>query len=201
MHLYTQDASPNGQRVNVFMKEKGIEIPSTQIDLRAGENLSDEHRTKNPFGRVPVLQLDSGAFLSESQAICLYLEGLRPEPNLFGESAEEKAQIEMWNRRIELNVLMPVAQAFRNITGFFKDREKVVPEWGEVCVEIAQESVSLFNDHLGDNQYINGDRYTISDMTLAIVLGFAKNVGQDLLGGENIARWYAEVTARPSFAA
>ena len=199
MHLYTQDASPNGQRVNVFMKEKGIEIPSTQIDLRAGENLSDEYRTKNPFGRVPVLQLDSGGFLSESQAICLYLEGLHPEPNLFGESAEEKALIEMWNRRIELNVLMPVAQAFRNITGFFKDREKTVPEWGEVSAEVAQESVSLFNDHLADNQYINGDRYTISDMTLAIVLGFAKNVGQDLLGGENITRWHAEVTARPAF--
>jgi glutathione S-transferase len=201
MHLYTQSASPNGQRVEVFMKEKGVEIPNTQIDLRAAENLSDDYRSKNPFGRVPVLQLDSGAFLSESQAICLYLEGLHPEPNLFGGSAEEKALIEMWNRRVELNVLMPVAQGFRNMTGFFKDREKVVPEWGEVSAEIAQESVSLFNDHLADNQYINGDRYMIPDMTLAIVLGFAKNVGQDLLGGENIARWYAEVTARPAFAA
>lgn len=201
MHLFTQSASPNGRRVEVFMKEKGVEIPCTQIDLRAGENLSEDYRSKNPFGRVPVLQLDSGAFLSESQAICLYLEGLHPEPNLFGESAEEKALIEMWNRRVELNVLMPVAQGFRNITGFFKDREKVVPEWGEVSAEIAKESVSLFNDHLADNQYINGDRYTISDMTLAIVLGFAKNVGQELLGGENIARWYAEVTARPAFAA
>ena len=201
MHLFTQSASPNGQRVEVFMKEKGVEIPCTQIDLRAAENLSEDYRSKNPFGRVPVLQLDSGAFLSESQAICLYLEGLHPEPNMFGESAEEKALIEMWNRRVELNVLMPVAQGFRNMTGFFKDREKVVPEWGEVSAEIAQESVALFNDHLADNQYINGDRFTIPDMTLAIVLGFAKNVGQELLGGENIARWYAEVTARPAFAA
>jgi glutathione S-transferase len=199
MHLYTQDASPNGQRVSIFMKEKGIEIPSTQIDLRAAENLSEEYRARNPFGRVPVLQLDSGAYLSESQAICLYLEGLHPEPNLFGESAEEKAIIEMWNRRVELNVLMPVAQGFRNITGFFKDREKVVPEWGEVSAEIARDSVSLFNDHLGDSQYICGSRYTISDMTLAIVLGFAKNVGQDLLEAKHIARWYAEVTARPAF--
>ena len=106
----------------------------------------------------------------------------------------------MWNRRVELNVLMPVAQGFRNLTGFFKDRETVVPEWGEVSAAVAKESVSLFNDHLTDHQYINGDRYTITDMTLAIVLGFAKNVGQDLLGGENIARWHAEVTARPAFA-
>ena len=114
------------------MKEKGIDIPKTEIDLRGGENLSDEYRAKNPFGRVPVLQLDDGSYLSESQAICLYLEGLHPEPNLFGSSAEEKAKIEMWSRRVELNLLMPVAQAFRNLTGFFKDRETCVPEWGQV---------------------------------------------------------------------
>ena len=161
MHLYTQDASPNGQRVSVFMKEKGIEIPATQIDLRAGQNLSEEHRAKNPFGRVPVLELDDGSYLAESQAICLYLEGLQPEPNLFGETPEERAVIEMWSRRVELNVLMPVAQAFRNITGFFKDREKTVPEWGEVSAEAAQVAVALFNYHLADNQFLVGDRYVV----------------------------------------
>ena len=199
MHLYTQDASPNGQRVSVFMKEKGIEIPATQIDLRAGQNLSEEHRAKNPFGRVPVLELDDGSYLAESQAICLYLEGLQPEPNLFGETPEERAVIEMWSRRVELNVLMPVAQAFRNITGFFKDREKTVPEWGEVSAEAAQVAVALFNDHLANNQFLVGDRYCIADMTLAITLKFAKNVGQDLLGAENISRWLDEVTSRPAF--
>ena len=199
MHLYTQDASPNGQRVSVFMKEKGIEIPATQIDLRAGQNLSEEHRAKNPFGRVPVLELDDGSYLAESQAICLYLEGLQPEPNLFGETPEERAVIEMWSRRVELNVLMPVAQAFRNITGFFKDREKTVPEWGEVSAEAAQVAVALFNDHLANNQFLVGDRYCIADMTLAITLKFAKNVGQDLLGAEHISRWLDEVTSRPAF--
>ena len=199
MHLYTQSASPNGRRVNVFMKEKGIDIPMTEIDLRAAENLSDAHRARNPFGRVPVLELDDGQFLSESQAICLYLECIHLEPKLFGDSAQEKAMIEMWNRRVELNVLIPVAQAFRNITGFFKDREKVVPEWGEVSAEAAREAVALFNDRLADNEYITGEKYCVADMTLAIVLGFAKNVGQDLLGAEHIARWYATVTARPAF--
>ena len=199
MHLYTQTQSPNGQRVSVFMKEKGIEIPTTEIDLRAGENLGEDYRARNPFGRVPVLELDNGTFLSESMAICLYLEGLHPEPNLFGASGEEKAIIEMWNRRVELNVLMPVAQAFRNITGFFKDREKVVPEWGEVSAEIAQASVALFDDHLTDNTFLIGDRYSVADMSLAITLGFAKNVGQDLLSATNIARWAAEVTSRPAF--
>ena len=93
MHLYTMSASPNGKRVAIFMKEKGIDIPTTEIDLRAGENLTDEYRRKNPFGRVPVLELDDGTFLSESQAICLYLEGLYPAPNLFGESAESAPRL------------------------------------------------------------------------------------------------------------
>ena len=199
MHLYTQSTSPNGQRVSIFMKEKGVEIPATEIDLRAAENLSESYRAKNPFGRVPVLELDDGSYLSESQAICRYLEGKNPAPNLFGESTEEQAIIEMWSRRVELNVMMPVAQAFRNITGFFKDRETIVPEWGEVSAEVARGSVALINEHLATSTYLAGDRYSIADMTLAITLAFAKNVGQDLLGAEHIARWYAVVAARPAF--
>lgn len=199
MHLYTQSASPNGQRVSIFMKEKGIQIATTEIDIRAGENLGDEYRARNPFGRVPVLEMDDGKYLAESQAICLLLEGLNPEPNMFGETAQEKAIIEMWSRRVELNVMMPVAQAFRNITGFFKDREKVVPEWGEVSAEAAVQAISLFDQHLADNQYLIGDRYAVCDMNLAIMLGFAKNVGQDLLTGKNVVRWHAEVMSRPAF--
>ncbi|MCZ6501573.1 MAG: glutathione S-transferase family protein [Gammaproteobacteria bacterium] len=200
MHLYTQSASPNGQRVSIFLKEKGIELPMTQIDLRAGENLGEEYRAKNPFGRIPVLELDDGSYLSESQAICRFIEGLHPDPNFFGTTSEEQAIIEMWSRRVELNVMMPVAQAFRNITGFFKDREKVVPEWGEVAAQAAKAAVAIINDHLADNEYLTGNRYTIADMILAITLNFAKNVGQDLLAAERIARWHAQVAARPAFA-
>jgi glutathione S-transferase len=200
MHLYTQSASPNGQRVSVFLNEKGIELPLTEIDLRAGENLSEDYRAKNPFGRVPVLKLDDGSYLSESLAICRYMEGLHPDPNLFGISVEEQAIIEMWSRRVELNIMMPVAQAFRNITGFFKDREKVVPEWGEVAAEAARDGVAIVNDHLTEHEYLCGNRYTIADMSLAITLSFAKNVGQDLLAADHIARWHAQVTARPAFA-
>ncbi|MFP6808562.1 MAG: glutathione S-transferase family protein [Pseudomonadales bacterium] len=199
MHLHTQSQSPNGQRVAIFMKEKGIEIPCTEVDLRAGENLKDEYLALNPFGRVPVLELDNGKYLSESLAICAYIEGLHPEPNLFGESAEERAFIEMWSRRVELNVLMPVAQAFRNLTGFFKDRETCVPEWGQVSAEAAISAVALFEEHLGNNSYLVNDRYSVADMTLAITLNFAKNVGQDLLGGVNISRWHEQVMSRPSF--
>lgn len=199
MKLHTQSASPNGMRVGVFMKEKGIDIPAVEIDLRAGENLSEEYLSRNPFGRVPVLELDDGSYLAESQAICLYLEGLYPEPNLFGSSARERAEIEMWSRRVELNLLIPVAQAFRNITGFFKDREKCVPEWGEVSAEIARSAVAVFDRHLAENRFLLGDRYCVADTTLAILLDFARNVGQDFFDLDNISRFHAEVTSRPAF--
>ena len=199
MHLYTMSASPNGKRVAIFMKEKGIDIPTTEIDLRAGENLTDEYRRKNPFGRVPVLELDDGTFLSESQAICLYLEGLYIAPNLFGESADERAKIEMWARRVDLNFLMPVAQGFRNLTGYYKDRETCVKEWGEVSALAARDTAVLLDAHLANNQFLLGDRYAIPDMTLAIVMGFAKNVGQDFFDLPNLSRFYADVTARAAF--
>ena len=201
MHLYTQSISPNGQRVSIFMREKGIEIETTEIDLRAGENLGDDYKSKNSFGRVPVLELDDGRYLAESLAICRFLEGLKPEPNMFGDSVTEQAMVEMWGRRVELNVLLPVAQAFRNITGFFKDREKVVPEWGHVSAELAQKAVALFDAHLAENTYLIGDKYTVADMTLAITLNFAKAVGQDLTSTEHIKRWLDAVTARPAFTA
>ena len=199
MHLYTMSASPNGKRVAIFMKEKGIDIPTTEIDLRAGENLTDEYRRKNPFGRVPVLELDDGTFLSESQAICLYLEGLYLAPNLFGESTLERAKIEMWARRVDLNFLMPVAQGFRNLTGYYKDRETCVKEWGEVSTLAARDTAVLLDAHLANNQFLLGDRYAIPDMTLAIVMGFAKNVGQDFFDLPNLSRFYADVTARAAF--
>ncbi len=199
MHLYTQSASPNGQRVDVFLREKGVEIPATQIDLRGGENLSDEFLARNPFGRVPTLELDDGTYLSESLAICRLIEGLHPEPNLFGESAQEQAMVEMWCRRVELNFMMMVAQCFRNVTGFFKDREKVCPEWGEIAGENARDAATRLDAHLASSQFLTGDRYTVADMTLAIGVGFAKNVGQDYFDLENLARHHGEVTARPAF--
>ena len=199
MHLYTQSASPNGQRVEVFLKEKGADIAKTQIDLRAGENLGEEFLARNPFGRVPTLELDDGTYLSESLAICRYLEGLYPEPNLFGATPQELAVIEMWSGRVEIKFMVPVAQCFRNSTGFFKDREKCSAEWGQISGEIARDAATLLDKHLANSRYLIDDRYSVADITLAITIGFARNVGQDYFDLPNLARFHAEVTSRPAF--
>ena len=197
-----ESPSPNARRVTVFMAEKGIECEKVSVDIRGGENIQSEYLRKNPAGRVPVLELDDGSFISESMAICRYLEAIQPDPNLFGVSAIEIANVEMWQRRVELNLFSEIAGAFRNITGFFKDRETCVEEWGRVCAEKAPKALSMFDDQLSINEYLAGERFTVADITLAITLDFAEMVKVAPLPTlDNISRWREGVVARASFAA
>ncbi len=197
-----ESPSPNARRVQVFMAEKGIDMERVAVDIRGGENITPEYLAKNPAGRVPVLELDDGTFIGESVAICRYLEGLHPEPNLFGEGPLESALVDMWQRRVELNFMAEVAGAFRNITGFFKDRETCVAEWGQVCAEKAPRALAMFDAQLADNTYLAGDKFSIADITLVIALDFAKMVQVvELPELDNISRWYALVNERPSFQA
>ena len=197
-----ESPSPNARRVTVFMAEKGIECEKVSVDIRGGENIQSEYLRKNPAGRVPVLELDDGSFISESMAICRYLEAIQPEPNLFGVSAIEIANVEMWQRRVELNLFSEIAGAFRNITGFFKDRETCVEEWGRVCAEKAPKALSMFDDQLSINEYLAGERFTVADITLAVTLDFAEMVKVAPLPTlDNISRWREGVVARTSLAA
>lgn len=201
MKLY-ESPSPNARRVHVFMAEKGIEIDRVAVDLKSAENLGEEFLAKNPAGRVPVLELDDGTFISESLAICRYLEGLQPKPNLFGEGALGTATVEMWSRRVELNFLMNVAMGFRNITGFFKDRETCVEEWGQVSAAAAARSVNMFDERLGESRFLAGDTFSVADITFAIAWDFAGRVKViDLPEAANVARWLDEVNERPSMSA
>ena len=104
MKIHEFTMAPNPRRVRVFLAEKGIEVPSVQIDIGKGENRKPEFLAKNPMGAVPVLELDDGTCISESLAICRYLEELNPDPSLFGSDAEERALIEMWTRRMEAEI-------------------------------------------------------------------------------------------------
>lgn len=193
--------SPNARRVHVFLNEKGIAAPeSVPVDIRGGENLTEAYRALNPFGRVPVLELDDGTCLAESVAICRYFEGLHPQPSLFGIEPLEQAIIEMWNRRAEINFMLPAAQAFRNLTGFFKDREKVSKEWGAISLETAADGMTRFDQALCDRQYLAGDAFSIADITFGVALTFAQSIKLALpFDLPNIARYLEQINARPSF--
>ena len=122
MKLYEFSLAPGPRRVRMFIAEKGIEIPSVQINTRERQQFTDEYRAVNPNCVVPTLVLDDGTSLGESVAICRYLEETHPEPNLMGRDAKEKAVIEMWNRRAELEGYLAAVDALRNSAPMFEDR-------------------------------------------------------------------------------
>ena len=197
-----ESPSPNARRVHIFMAEKHIECERVSVDIRGGENISKPFLSKNPGGRVPVLELDDGGYLSESIAICRYFEGIEPEPNLFGAGALESAQIEMWQRRVELSFMAEVAGAFRNLTGFFKERETPVKQWGQVCAEEAPKRLEMFDQQLANTTYLAGERFSVADITLVVALDFAKQVKVvELPQLPHISRWYSQVNERPSMTA
>ena len=200
MKLFTSGWAPNGRRVAMFLAEKHFEIPEVDVDLEKRENTAAAFVARNALGRVPVLELDDGTHLTESVAICRYVELLKPEPRLFGREPLEQARVEMWNRRAEINVLIPIAQAFRSLTPVFKTFEKVVPEWGPVAEEQARDAMPIFETQLGDNEFLAGDSFSIADITLALTLSFARSTGRNLpYDSPNLSRWFAAVSARPSY--
>lgn len=193
--------SPNARRVHIFLAEKGLPaLESVPVDIRGGENLSDEFLARNPFGRVPVLELDDGTCLAESVAICRYLEGIHPEPVLFGSGPLEQATVEMWNRRAELNFLTPAAQAFRNLSGFFKDREVVCPEWGGISRDTAAAALATFDRILGASPFLAGATFSIADITFGVALDFAQMVKLELpFDLPNLSRYRDALQERASF--
>src|SRR3974377_2256297 len=131
MKLYNHALAPNPRRVRIFAAEKGIELRLADVDILAGQSRTPEFLVKNSSGGVPVLELDDGSYLSESVAICRYLEGLQPEPNLLGRDLREQAEIEGGNPRTEPELFNPIARTAQNTSPIFQNRFKQFPEYGE----------------------------------------------------------------------
>jgi glutathione S-transferase len=199
MRLYDSEHAPNPRRVTIFLAEKGIEIEKTQIDLGKAENATPEFLTKNPMGRVPVLELDDGTCIAESVAICRYFEEQHPSPPLMGADALDKAMIEMWNRRVEFGLFGPCAYAFRHLHPFFAERYEQVAEWGELSKEEAVNFFAFLDGQLADREFIAGDRFTIADITAFCGIDFGRvskiRIQEDQA---NLQRWYDAIKARPS---
>jgi glutathione S-transferase len=203
MKLIDGGRAPNPRRVRIFLAEKNIEVPLEPFDISALEQHTDAFRAVNPMQRVPVLILDDGTALSESVAICRYFEELHPEPPLMGTGALGKATVEMWNRRMELNLMAPVAAAFRHLHPAMQQMEvPQVPEWGEANKAKVMDILRWLNDELAGRQFIAGDAYTIADITALVAIDFLKPaklaVPED---HQNLLRWHQEVSSRPSAAA
>jgi glutathione S-transferase len=163
------------------------------------QNRSPEFLKINPMGGVPVLQMDDGTNLAESVAICRYFEETHPEPRLMGVDARDKAEVEMWQRRMELNLFSMVGGCFRNTSEFFRGRIPQVPEYGEACRQAAEKAFGMVDGFLADRKFIAGERYTIADITALVAVDFAKFINLRISPEQkNLARWYETVSSRPS---
>ena len=200
MKLYQSTGAPNPRRVTVFLAEKGIEIEKVEVSIAKGEQRLPDFVEKNPMARVPIIELDDGSYLAETVAICRYFEGIRPEPLLFGQDNEDRAKVEMWNRRMESEIFGNFGAWFRNTHDFFKGRISQVPEYGEVCRDGLFERMDWLDGELSDREFIAGDRYTIADITAQCAFDFFGKILKRLPAPEqkNLSRWYDGVSARPS---
>lgn len=200
MKLFDFARAPNPRRVRVFLAEKGLSIPTEQVDIGTLAHKRPEFAAVNPLQRVPALQLDDGTVITESMAICRYFEALRPEPPLFGRGALEIALVEMWTRRMELNLLAPVAAVFRHLHPAMKAMEQPqVPEWGEANKPRVMEFLDFLNRELEGRLFVAGDHYTVADITGLIAVDFMKPGKLAVPEGlANVRRWHAQVSERPS---
>lgn len=202
MRLYDTQMAPNPRIVRIFLAEKGIELPIVPVDLAAGEHKTPEFLAKNPSGTVPVLELDDGSYLSETVAICLYFEKLYPKPPLFGngQDAKEQAFVEMWRRRIELEIVLPLMHAIRHTHPGFANRVKPqLPDYGAFCRQATLERLSWLDGVLQQTPFIAGDIYSIADITLLPWLDFSKVIRLDPFEGRaHLKSWYENVSRRES---
>ncbi|MFI4935807.1 MAG: glutathione S-transferase family protein [Caulobacterales bacterium] len=203
MKLYDSRRAPNPRRVRWFLAEKGVDdIEIVDVDLFGGAHKTAEYLARAGVANVPALTMDDGTTITESLAVCRYLESLYPEPNLFGRDAKETAVIEMWTRRAELMVAMPLMLAVRHGHPALAALEAQDPQVGARNREGAERAMRLFERRLGESPWIAGDRITIADGVLFIGMDFARMVKfavpEEMT---NLTRWLSAMRARPSASA
>lgn len=201
MKIYDGGRAPNPRRVQIFLKEKKHEIETQQLDLNALEHRSPEMLAKNPTATVPFLELDDGTVISETIAICRYIEAIYCEPNLFGISSLEQAQVEMWNRRVEFGFFTKVAQSFRHLhPGAAVLEGEQIEAWGLKNQRLAVEYLKILDVQLANHQFVAGDRFTVADITTIVAAQFCKPARVKIpeVGLPNFVRWMDEVSARSS---
>ncbi|WP_274630315.1 glutathione S-transferase family protein [Arvimicrobium flavum] len=194
---------PNSYRVRIFMAEKGIDLPLVEVDLMKGEHKSREFLKLNSLGQIPVLELDDGAVITESIAICRYLEELHPEPALFGRTALERARVEMWNRRAEIELFGTVGNVALHSDPMFAERLTQFPAFAETQRELAPQKWRWLDRELADGRpFLAGDFFSVADITAGVVAWLGDFFGMNVPGDtRHVAAWLQRVRSRPSWSA
>ncbi|MBV1708070.1 MAG: glutathione S-transferase [Hyphomicrobiales bacterium] len=200
MLLYTTARAPNPRRVEIFLREKGLSVPSKHVDIGKLEHRTESYAKVNPVQQMPSLELDDGSVLTESIAICRYFEELHPEPALFGTSARERAEVEMWQRRLEMGLLLTVASVFRHSHPFMARVEvPQVPEWAAANRPKVESFLHLFNEALAERPFVAGKAFSVADITGIVAVEFMWPARITLDPGlTHVHRWFADMGKRPS---
>jgi glutathione S-transferase len=210
MKLYQTNSSPNSRRVRIFLAEKGISMPVVPVDLGVREQFSDAYAAINPRRVVPTLVLDDGIAIGEVPAIQRYIEEVHPEPALFGTSPKTKAQVAMWDRRVEIEGFASVMEAVRNAVPGLKNRAIAGPHDYEQIPALVERSKQRvlnfyadFNARLADVSFMAGDQFSVADITAVVTVDFATMAAGVPIdrGYTALKRWYDQVSSRASMAA
>lgn len=207
MKLYDADWAPSPRRVRLFLAEKGLEVERVTVDLRANEQLGAAYLGRNPRGLVPALELDDGEVITESTAICRYIEALHPEPALFGRSPLDIARVESWTRQVESDGYAAAVYALRNTRPAFADRA-AAGNWPAIAQipELAQRAqimwgafVEAMDAQLAGREWLATDAYSFADITLLVTLDFARAAKLEVAGRFTaLTGWHSRASARPS---
>ena len=192
---------PNPRIVRMFMEERGIELPTVEVDIIGGENLQEDYRRLNPSAQTPCLELDNGKVIAEVTVICDYLDQVTDGDSLLGDTPEDRAETLMWCRRLDARILEPMTLAFRSAEGLpiFENRYHVIPHAADDLKATVQENYHWLDALLAGNDYLCGDRFTLADIQLFVFAEFGSMFGQPLPDDAgNLRAWFARVAGRPS---
>lgn len=207
MKLYTFAPAANALRVEMFLREKELKLETISVNVREDELFKEPYNSMNPFNCIPFLELENGTIITETISICRYLDEQSNSSKLFGNDTEERAIIDMWNRRIELDGFLPLLHSVRNKTSFFKG--KVVPGTRTNITqspEIVERGIEMFDillnriePHLSKNKFLLGDKFTIADITSHFMFNLSNMLKIDFgQKYKNVYRWKSDLEKRPS---
>ena len=206
MKLYDCHPAPNPRRVRMFIAEKGLNIPTQQVDFAAREQLTDAYRQMNPLCDIPVLELDDGSHISQVSGICRYLEAAFPEPNLYGVDAKEQGLVAMWDNFAANHGMASAADGLRNFSKGFQNHAVLgtrpyaqIPQLAERGRQRTEDFFTDLNNYLAERDYLACNRFTVADITAFVTVEFAKRIKLEPRPEQtHLLRWYERVASRPS---